>query len=235
MKALEPSLVRRYSGDYPAHEHAHAQVLIGLQGLLQLEVDGRATFVDAACGVVVPAGSRHAYLAARPAQVLVLDCPAGRSVSRLRRFGTDLLWTSRLAQLSQGDILDQLAQRPTVQARRGLDVGALAGRIDAELARAWCVAGLAALCHMSPSRFRARFAELTGVSPLHFVRQRRLAEAARLLSRGWTLEAAALHVGYAGATALSFALRRDMNAGARDMRLSRPDGRSSPDQASLES
>lgn len=73
------------------------------------------------------------------------------------------------------------------------------------------------------------------MSALHLVRQRRLAEAARLLSRGWTLEAVALHVGYAGASALSFALRRDMNAGARDLRLSRPDGLSSPDQASLES
>jgi hypothetical protein len=48
---------RRYSGSFDAHAHVHAQVLVGLQGHLELEVESRAAFVDAACGLIVPAWS----------------------------------------------------------------------------------------------------------------------------------------------------------------------------------
>jgi quercetin dioxygenase-like cupin family protein len=72
--ALDPTLVRHYGDEAGCHAHEHAQVLCGLDGTLQLEVNGHAAFVDAACGLVVPPGALHAYRAERPARVLVLDC-----------------------------------------------------------------------------------------------------------------------------------------------------------------
>lgn len=76
---LQPeSSFRRYTGEYAAHDHSHAQVLVGLRGNLQLEVAGHAAFVDASCALVVPAGMAHAYLASRPAMgiVYLTACPA---------------------------------------------------------------------------------------------------------------------------------------------------------------
>ena len=52
---------RRYLGEYAAHRHEHAQVLIGVHGLLELRLDGRRTYVDGASALVVPAGVWHAY------------------------------------------------------------------------------------------------------------------------------------------------------------------------------
>jgi AraC-like DNA-binding protein len=222
--AVDATLVRRYTGEYATHRHEHAQVLLGLQGGLDLDVDGHAAFVDASCGLVVPAGARHAYMATGTARVVVLDCDSAPATGRLRRFALPAGWLQRQAPgLDAAALLAALALLPGVPPRRRIDLDALAAGVDADLARGWTVAELAALCHLSPQRLRARFAALAGTSPLAWVRQRRLDAAQRLLGQGWPLDTVALHVGYAGASALSHALRRDRGTGARALR--RPEGR----------
>ena len=222
---IDAALVRRYCGDYPPHRHDHAQVLLGLHGSLQLEVNGRAAYVDASCGLVVPAGASHAYLADGAACVVVLDCEPGPSTERFRRFALPANWHRTRAGTDVAALLAGLDELPTVQARRRIDLQALARRVDADLVHPWTVADLAALCHLSPQRLRARFPELAGASPLAWLRQRRLDEAQRLLGLGWNLDATALRVGYASASALSHAMRRDRGTGARALR--RGEGRAS--------
>lgn len=212
--ALDPTLVRHYGDEAGCHAHEHAQVLCGLDGTLQLEVNGHAAFVDAACGLVVPPGALHAYRAERPARVLVLDCAPGPGTDRFRRFALPPGWRT----LGLPALWGALAGAAPLKSRRVLDLAALAARVDADLARPWTVAELAAACRLSPQRFRARFAELTGSTPLAFVRARRLDRAARLLRQGWPLDAVALQVGYASASALSHAMRRDRDTGARALR-----------------
>lgn len=216
--AFDAALVRRYAGEYPTHRHEHAQVLLGLQGSLQLDVDGHAAHVDASCGLVVPAGAGHAYLTDGTAHVVVLDCEPGPATGRFRRFRLPAGWQHEHRRLDSAALLAGLDALPTLHPRRRIDLEALARQIDADLARTWTVAELAALCHLSPQRFRARFPELAGTSPLAWLRRRRLDEAQRLLGLGWGLETVALQVGYAGASALSHALRRDLATGARALR-----------------
>lgn len=210
--------MRTYRGAYEAHSHEHAQVLVGVRGSLQLEVDGRPAFVDPSCGLVIPAGSGHEYLAESPVQVLVVDCEAAKGTDRLRRFALPLSWPSRAASMCADMLLSDLLDAPSLQTRRRLDIDLLAVKVDAELHRCWTVADLASLCRFSPQRFRARFAEVTGMSPLGWVRLRRLDAAERLLRAGLSLEAAALQVGYASASALCFALRRERGLGVRQLR-----------------
>jgi len=210
--------LRRYSGEYGAHAHDHAQVLVGLSGRLELELDGRAAFVDASCGLIVPAGVAHGYLAASTARVLVIESPVRTGLSRIRKFAPPAHWRAAGHALDAATAVDELAGTGTLLQRRPIDLDRLQSSVDDELHADWSTARLAALCQLSPQRFHARFMELTGMAPAAFVRNRRLDEAQRLLRAGLALEAVALQVGYASASALAFALRRERGVSARSLR-----------------
>jgi AraC-like DNA-binding protein len=209
--------LRDYLGDYAAHGHAHAQLLLGLHGRLELALEGRSACVDATSAVLIPAGLQHAYLAPRPAQVLVLDVPAEAVPGELRRLVRPPLPPS-LATLDAESLLATLALQGRRLPRRPLDLAALDQALDAALHERWSTARLARLACFSPQRFHTRFVELTGQAPAAYVRQRRLDAASRLVRRGATLQAAAARTGYASASALAYALKRDRGHGARLLR-----------------
>jgi AraC-like DNA-binding protein len=209
--------LRQYRGEYAAHGHAHAQLLLGLHGLLELELEGRSACVDATSAVLIPAGLQHAYLAQRPARVLVLDVPADAAPGEMRRLVRPPLPAS-LHTLDAEALLATLALQGRRLPRRPLDLAALDAAIDAALHERWSTARLARLANFSPQRFHARFVELTGLAPAAYVRQRRLDAAQRLLQRGATLQAAADRSGYASASALAYALKRERGLGARALR-----------------
>ncbi|MDT7838651.1 helix-turn-helix transcriptional regulator [Aquabacterium sp. OR-4] len=212
-------LLRHYGREGGRHVHSHAQVLFGLDGALCMEVEGRDARVDASSGLIVPAGQVHSYRAEGRARVLVFDCEHAPALARLRRLAPPPGWRERLAEQPAHGLLEALlGQARTLAPRRPIDFEALAARIDAEPAGDWSVAALAAACHLSPQRLRARCAEALGCSPQHFVRQRRLARAEQWLRAGLALEAVALQVGYGSASALSVALRRERGTGARRLR-----------------
>ena len=215
----DPPPLRRYAHEGGTHVHDHAQVLFGVDGTLFVEIHGHSAWVDATCGQVIPAGARHAYSAVQPARVLVLDDLTGAATERLRRFALPKNWSGHGIPID--NLVDTLLGASTIRTRRRIDWDALAERIDADLARPWTVADLAAACCLSPQRLRTRFTESLGQSPLAFVRVRRLNRAEHLLRRGHTLDAVAMQVGYASASALSAALRRERDSGARSLRRKR--------------
>ncbi len=71
-------LCSRSYGDAPlAHAHAHHQIVLGLEGRLEMEVAGRGGRVDAAGLVVVAGGEPHSCRAAGRNRFLVLDWEEG--------------------------------------------------------------------------------------------------------------------------------------------------------------
>jgi AraC-like DNA-binding protein len=199
--------VRRYAGEHQSHAHVHAQVLYALEGRMELEVAGRAAFVDTACGLVVPAGTAHGFLARPGTRIFVIDAPPHAATDRVRRFAVP---PGARHACDPAAHLALLLQAPRVLARRGLDLAAL--QAD------WPTARMARLFHLSAPRFHARLAELTGATPQAWLRARRLDMAAAALARGLPLEATALRTGYASASALAYALRRERGVGARALR-----------------
>lgn len=208
--------LRRYRGEYEPHAHDHAQVLLGLDGRLELDVAGRGFEVEAGRAMIVPAGVTHGYLAQCEARVWVVDAPACQSLDRIRHLAAPRIMAQ--AGCDADALLAAIAAAPRAQPRRRVDVDRLAAAIDARPHLPWTNAQLAAWAHLSVPRLHARLLEATALTPQAFVRARRLARAQTLLAAGVTLDAAALQVGYRSASALAFALRRDRGLGARALR-----------------
>jgi AraC-like DNA-binding protein len=209
--------LRRYTGVHAAHTHDHAQVLLGLGGVLELEIEGRGLRVDASCGLVIPAGERHCFEAIGKggAQAWVIDAPAGAALARTRSFALQGGWQQPADSAALQRLLGAAAR---ALPRRRLEVARLAAAVDVALHEPWPTQRMAALFHLSVPRFHARWRALTGCTPQDWLRARRLDAAEALLRRGVNLEAAALQVGYRSASALWHALRRERGQGARALR-----------------
>jgi AraC-like DNA-binding protein len=210
--------VRRYNGEYQSHAHGHVQIMFGLQGRMELEVAGHSAFADASCGLLIPAGVHHGFLASKDTRMFVIELPAQHELGRARSFAVTAACRDSVA---RGDASLQLAsvlQAPRILARRGIDLAQLDAALTAALFESWSTQRMAGLFFLSPQRFHARLLELTGQTPQDYLRRLRLDAAQRLLRQGLALETTALQVGYRSASALSFALRRDRQLGARDLR-----------------
>lgn len=71
--AADTLTLRHYGASHGSHAHDHFQVLIGLDGVLELEVDGRGRRIAAGDGCVIPPGERHDFGADGSSRCLVLD------------------------------------------------------------------------------------------------------------------------------------------------------------------
>src|SRR3546814_18750003 len=75
--AMRPILtLRQYSHDLIVHSHDHAQLVFGLSGLLDFEVEGCGSQVVQPSFVVIPAGAHPACGCPRGSRCLVLDVPS---------------------------------------------------------------------------------------------------------------------------------------------------------------
>jgi AraC-like DNA-binding protein len=220
---LEPQLsIRAYTGEQTVHSHDYAQVLFAWRGRMDIEVGASADFADNSCGLVIPAGVTHAYAASADLRMVVIDVPAQRGLDRARRFAVTP-GVRRLAAEARADsLLAAILGTPRVGVRRGIALDRLGATLADTLHEPWTTARMAERCLLSPQRFHARLLELTGQAPQAWLRTLRLDEAERLLRRGLTLEAVAARVGYATASALAHALRRDRETGVRALREDRP-------------
>nr|WP_294864120.1 AraC family transcriptional regulator [uncultured Pseudogulbenkiania sp.] len=210
---MNPSLsVRHYLPETQAHSHDHAQLVFGLDGALQVDVEGRAGRIAAQQLAVIPSACRHAFAGDGASSCLVLDVPADAdALARLLGSGADaarrLLDTpgtraltpalgalvSGLAALPSLDdqaigrhgaalLLAGLAQPQPALALPGLPLARLDAFIDRHCGHPLQVRDLAEQAGLAPSRFHERFLAETGLRPMEYVRRRRLRLARLLLT-----------------------------------------------------
>ncbi|HZF84479.1 MAG TPA: AraC family transcriptional regulator [Burkholderiaceae bacterium] len=218
--------VRDYGASRGSHAHEHFQVLVGLQGMLELEVEGRGQRVGEGQGVVVAPGDRHDFEAAHGgSRCLVLDTsdvvwaahaghtPIDARVGALARYlalSLERETASALA-LLQGPALLREAWgpgEPVARGHRPIDWPALVVWLRTHWHLPLTVADLARQVHLSPSQFSERCRQHMGVSPMQWLRGQRLAQARALRLGGMGVAEAARRTGYRSPSALTAAMRR---------------------------
>jgi AraC-like DNA-binding protein len=96
MTALAIDL-RSYPGEPYAHDHPHHQVVLALEGGLDMEIGGRAGRVDSVRGALVPAGVLHGFTGVGRNRFVTLDIGKDSSSepARLLAAGTPYFAVSR--------------------------------------------------------------------------------------------------------------------------------------------
>jgi AraC-like DNA-binding protein len=216
--------VRDYGASHGSHDHDHFQILVGLDGVLDLEVAGHGQRIAAGDGCVVPPGERHDFEARAGARCLVLDSHAG-DWGRVSSAAPQPA-TLALARYLARACADQLphAQRlgPTLlleawappaarslpsRPRRTIDWDALA-RWALTAGPAATVAELAARVHLSAAQLAARCRDERGQSTQQWLRGLRLAQARDWCAQGLSVAEVARRSGYRSPSALTAAQRR---------------------------
>lgn len=213
--------LRAYGASHGSHSHAHHQLLVGLEGILELEVEGRGSRVGAGDALLVPAGERHDFASAAGSRCLVLDsadplwaeCGAlphrPRQVAALAHYLSLALPQSLAFAHAPALLLDAWrAPQAPIRPRRRIDWEALGAWVQARLHQPVSVADLAQRAFLSPSQFALRCHEAHGLSPLQWLRLQRLQRARLLRAQGLAVQEVARRTGYRSPSALTAALRR---------------------------
>lgn len=228
MERADALSLRQYGASPGSHSHGHFQILLGLSGVLDLEVEGRGLRVASGGGCVIEPGARHDFESAHGSLCLVLDsthpewahrvqhaAPAAHALPLARYLATALQQGLPLA-LQQGPALLREAwltpDTITLQRdprRRAIDWLALRRWAAGQWDRPLSVADLAARAHLSPSQFAARCREEQGLAAMAWLRGLRLEQARWLRERGWPVAEVARRTGYRSPSALTAALRRN--------------------------
>jgi AraC-like DNA-binding protein len=214
--------VRGYGASPGSHSHEHHQVLVGLAGTLELEVEGRGARVRAGEGLLVAPGERHDFESRSGSRCLVLDtadalwarCAAAPRgpVGALAVYLAGAIDRGQpLAALHGPALLLEAWSLPAsihTRARRAIDWTALASWTQARLHQSLSVDDVARQVHLSASQFAVRCHEAQSMSPMQWLRLQRLVRARQLRDAGLPVAETARRSGYRSPSALTAALRK---------------------------
>lgn len=240
--------LRHYNQDQIIHSHQHTQLVFGLQGLLDFEIDGRGSRIQQQLLAVVPTDAPHVCGSANGSLCLVLDVPEGGWLQQRLGHHADpaqrLLDEPAALQLNatQSQLVSWLTASPIndpVMGEQGaalllaslasgcepaarqhsLPLAAIHTHVDRHLAHPLEVRDLARLAGLSVQRFHARFVSETGMTPQAFIRLRRLKQGRELLlGTPLAVGEIAARVGYASQSAFTAALNRQFGETPRAVR-----------------
>lgn len=236
---------RAYPDRVLTDRHGFHQLLLGLEGGVELEVGGRGVRVEPGVLAPIGAGDEHHYLAPRDNATLVLDLPVAWCEAlrlealfegRPRRLPATLVTRGRHlgatdAPALVGWLSEVLCEAAPFVHEPRLRLLRLLPEVEADLARPWRVRDWAARCHLAEAAFARQFRALTGRSPHAWLVERRLGRARELMRESTaSLTEIALVCGFADAAHFSRVFRARHGFSPRQWRRlhCRPVSRSSP-------
>lgn len=225
-------LVRGIAGDSGMHAHRALQLFWSIDGPIDLELDGEAFTTRWA--VIPPmrthrlrgSGQRLAHLFLDPGPIAFRRWSRSHEARQPDAALSDRLatWCGEGCDRETAAVLaaDWLrASLPGLGYARCQDerIARAIDHVDAEPAEpGWNHRSLAALAHLSPSRFQALFRAHTGQSVQQYVLWRRLLLALDLLTRGHSVTHTAVETGFADAAHLSRSFRKIVGAAPSEIR-----------------
>ncbi|GHB09819.1 helix-turn-helix transcriptional regulator [Modicisalibacter luteus] len=227
------SEARSYPSRVLTDRHSYHQVLVGLEGTVELEAGRGGVHVMAGVLAPIVEGDVHHYLAAGSNRCLVLDLP----VAWCETLGIDALVERRAYRLSSAlrERAWHLAEAGTlalaqwleaVQASGGRQVATprlrlmrLLPEVLSTLDRPWRVGEMAARCHLAEAAFARQFRALVGQAPHAWLTDQRLERACRLMAEPQaSLTEIAVACGFADAAHFSRAFRAQHGLSPRQWR-----------------
>ena len=221
---------KTYQGGRPPEAHGHAQMVLALEGGMELEAAGRAEKLDSGRAVFLAPGLVHSQQALSRNRFLVLDCPWDALDSPLaehlaERVFLDVPPAARhllaFAEAAQMDRLGlaalsgpwlqllaaSLAVRPFCLPKSR--IARLSARVEAALDYPWTVEKMAENAGVSPSRLHAVFQAELGQTPQAWLAGRRMDKARRWLAlTDLPLAQVSQMAGYSDQSAFTKAMRR---------------------------
>jgi len=240
--------LRHYTHDLIAHSHEHSQLVFGLRGQLDFELDGRGARIERQGLIVVPGGAHHTCGSATGSHCLVFDVPgdawlerslgeqAAASQRLLEHCGSLMLnnhqqqlvdWLAAgpvnnplIAQQGAVLLLASLSNTPDpVTVQKQLPFASFDAYIEQNAAYPLQVADLARLAGLSSARLHARFIAEASMTPMDYIRQRRLLKARTLLAEtDLAIGEIASRVGYSSQSAFSAAMLKTFGRAPRALR-----------------
>jgi len=228
--------LRRYEAAQASDVHDFHQIVLGLDGSMEMAVDGNGARIDCGGAWIIPAGARHDYWADGDNRQLVLDLPATsvavpeRYFARARAIAIDPRVTqavadvARHARIGDASLSDRVAWQAaahlcgalmhdtddSIDMMRGLDFARIDRWLRQHLSEPLRIADLAAHCGFGMRRFHQLFNEAFGETPHRYLHRLRLDTALTLLAdpRRTSLTDIALDVGFADQSAFTHAFSK---------------------------
>jgi transcriptional regulator GlxA family with amidase domain len=227
---ISPAVSLRHYGALEASDvHPFHQIVLGVDGAMDMAVDGIERRIDCQGAWIVPAGARHEYSAEGVNRQLVVDLPMAtvavpeRFFERARPIDIDVSIVQMVRRMAAGanggsqrfaweaatHVCAALIADAAPLDARALDFARIDRWMRARLSEPLRVADLAAHCGFGMRRFHQVFCEAFGETPRRYLQRLRLDTALALLADPReTLTDVALQTGFADQSAFTHAFTR---------------------------
>jgi len=212
--AFKPTEIIGLPHELKHHDHSHNQLVIGLQGRAEFNIEGSEDLIIPGQGCAIVANSEHAFSGIDASQLMILNLPCETSLERHDSDRMNQLFSGntffqldhRLQQLTHllaleiqtnpddielglacNNTLIALLQRhinTTRCTKQRLDMDRIDAYIIKNIRRKISIAQLAGCAFLCESQFYAIFKKQTGTTPHQYILQKRFNLAKELLENG---------------------------------------------------